>query len=1049
MKNNLLKISKTTQKHKKQIKITIREKEAINTWYKKYKTNDLTDEVSNYPNFQKYILEKLLGYKHETDFKFEYSLSGKHVEFMILKNGEPYIPIELKGTNTNLDKSSHGLSAVEQASNYASKKSSIEWYIVSNYHEFRLYNKKSQDKYIQFTIEDLQHDHEKLKEFILVFSKKSTLETNILNQLYDDTGLFPEEINLENEFYKLYNQTRQMLIKELQKNNQLDKDKAIEYAQLILNRYMFICFCEDKDLLPENTSTDEILTPIRRKVLAINTIWNRLNELFYFINNGNPDNDITGYNGGLFKEDLSHLKIRDKIEENSIYDDIKVKWSFPEQEHIIDHELKHYHNINPIYRNLLIISSFDFNTDLTENILGHIFENSIADLEELKNEKESKRKKEGVYYTPEYITKYICENTIIPYLSNQDNNTIESLIKEHSNNLSELENKLHNIKILDPACGSGAFLNKATDTLLNIHKAIFNLKHKDSDNLDKEFDNIDNRRDILLNNIYGVDLNHESIEITKLGLFLKVCKKGIKLPDLDKNIKCGNSLIDNPEYTDKPFKWEEEFPEIFKNGGFDIVIGNPPYVFIRGKNFSSSEKKYFNEHYGKNIDKNKKKGKNRQTGKINLFTLFLEKSIKLLKNKGELGFILPNNLLRTTTYEVTRNFILNCCKINSIVDLSKGVFDKVTASTIILLLVKENDKKLIENNKIKIVSNISEINSNIIDYMISQRIFWKNESYVFNIYVSETIFNIFEKIRTNSIFLSTLTKFITAGIATSKGKDKYISKSKESDLYKKYIEGKDLNRYYIDYKGKYILYDKDVLHRARSEEIFLASEKILIQRISGGKQVIKAAYDDEQYYTFNSINNIILKDNCDIDYKYLLALFNSNLLNIYYILNFSNKSDLTVNISSTYLQQLPIYPATKEKQTPIINLVESIIEKNIEFNKEIKSFHKYLLSDFSVAKINNKLTKYYELNFEDLYKEVKKQNKQITRKEKDKLEKEYTLSIEIIVPLQKEIKKIDNEIDQLVYELYDLTPEEINIIEKSLQKTLKKLEKTNKDITKK
>nr|WP_054858991.1 DNA methyltransferase [Methanobacterium formicicum] len=131
---------------------------------------------------------------------------------------------------------------------------------------------------------------------------------------------------------------------------------------------------------------------------------------------------------------------------------------------------------------------------------------------------------------------------------------------------------------MDPACGSGAFLNKASDILLEIHQAIHKEQYKEDKTLMPYFDNIKERRKILLNNIYGVDLNEESVEITKLSLFLKVCRKGLKLPNLDNNIKCGNSLIDDPKYTDKPFRWEKEYTEICSSGGFDIVIGNPPYV---------------------------------------------------------------------------------------------------------------------------------------------------------------------------------------------------------------------------------------------------------------------------------------------------------------------------------------------------------------------------------------------------------------------------------------------------------------------------------------
>ncbi|MDR3063667.1 MAG: hypothetical protein LBU40_05975, partial [Methanobrevibacter sp.] len=308
MKNNLLRLRNALSKHGKQLEIKHKHKESLTRWYKKYKTGDLNDEVPNYPLFQKCILEKLLGYKYDEDFKFEYPLGQKHVEFMILKDNEPYIAIELKGTDIDLTKSYGGLSAVEQASNYASKKSTIEWYIVSNYYEFRLYNANTQHNYILFTLDDLKHDNRKFKEFLLIFSKESILNKGILNKLLDKKGLFAQDFNIEDEFYKLYSETRSMLIKELEYSNDINKNTAISKAQLILNRYIFICFCEDKDLLPDNTTNDEILTPIRRKVLAVNTLWNRLNELFYFINNGNEENDITAFNGGLFKEDISYLR---------------------------------------------------------------------------------------------------------------------------------------------------------------------------------------------------------------------------------------------------------------------------------------------------------------------------------------------------------------------------------------------------------------------------------------------------------------------------------------------------------------------------------------------------------------------------------------------------------------------------------------------------------------------------------------------------------------------------------------------------------------------
>lgn len=282
MDNRLLRLRK---KKLLDIKISTKIKSAINEWYKKYQLGELEDEVRNYLNFENIILKKLLDYKND-DFDFEYPLDGRSVEFMILKDNEPYIAIELKGTKTKDLTKKYGekYSAVEQASNYASKKSTIEWYIVSNYYEFRLYNKKSQNNYISFNLDDFKpneydYDEERIKQFLSIFSKEAVLEKDYLHRVYDSKGLFPEDFNLENEFYKLYNETRLMFIKELEETNHLNRHEAIEYAQIILNRYIFICFCEDKDLCQTITTSDEY-NSIRRKVLAISTIWNRLNELF-------------------------------------------------------------------------------------------------------------------------------------------------------------------------------------------------------------------------------------------------------------------------------------------------------------------------------------------------------------------------------------------------------------------------------------------------------------------------------------------------------------------------------------------------------------------------------------------------------------------------------------------------------------------------------------------------------------------------------------------------------------------------------------------------
>lgn len=476
MKNTLFNNSTIDQaiaKNEKNLKVNHSQKESILWWCGKLDNNELVDEKRNYLNFSEKILRNLLNYSNDVDYKHEVNLNNQFVEFVLYKNDEPYVIIELKGSKTSLDKKVNNESPVQQGFRYVSLKSSIKWIILSNYEEIRLYNQDTQNKCVSFKFNELKNE-ENLKRFLLIFSKEFLLE-NKVDELYKNTKFI--EKNFEKEFYNLYSETRLMLIKELESTSELERDEAIAIAQLILNRYIFICFAEDLGLLPSEISVDTILTPIEHKNLHKNTLINRLNELFIYLNEGNTVKGINEFNGGLFEKDLSNIKIRDIVEDQlSFFKDCSKKWNFTEYANEINNKIGDDYNdlINPIFRNLLIISSFNFKSELDVNILGHIFENSIGDLEDLKEGTDKgRRKKDGVFYTPDHITDYICKNTIIPHLSKDERvNTVPELINQYfGSEIDELDQKLKNIKILDPACGSGAFLNKATDLLLEIHRA--------------------------------------------------------------------------------------------------------------------------------------------------------------------------------------------------------------------------------------------------------------------------------------------------------------------------------------------------------------------------------------------------------------------------------------------------------------------------------------------------------------------------------------------------------------------------------------------------
>ena len=568
----------------------------------------------------------------------------------------------------------------------------------------------------------------------------------------------------------------------------LSRVEAVHYAQLILNRYIFVCFAEDLGLLPGQITIDTIHRPIRFRDLRGDEIWHRINGLFRDIRDGNKERKVYPYDGVLFDENLKDIQIRDLIEDPHFFRDTYQKWKFEGYDIDIQGLITPYgDSLNPVYKNLLRISQFDFASDLDVNILGHIFENSIGDLEDLKKDTRGRRKKDGIYYTPEYITDYICRNTILPYLSKSgEANTVKTLIDEYyGSGIEELDHKLKEIKILDPACGSGAFLNKAADVLLEVHKAIHQKKYKDKQDLSPFFDNINQRREILLKNIYGVDLNPESVEITKLSLFLKVCRKDLKLPNLNNNIKCGNSLIDDPEFTDKPFNWNKEYKEIIDNGGFDIVIGNPPYV--RQEQIKEI-KPYLKENYLV------------YTGVADLYVYFFEKGLKLLKHKGMFAFIVSNKFTRAQYGKPLRNFILKYHLMEYNDYTGKNVFMDATVDPCIIIIKKE---PYIPSLTVK-VNNRFHLDQTRLN----------EDSWVFE---RPEVLDLKDKINKQgtkikdingiNIYYGIKTGFNEAFIITKEIKDKLIqSDPKNKEIIKPILRGRDIKKWTINYQELYLLY---------------------------------------------------------------------------------------------------------------------------------------------------------------------------------------------------------------------------------------------------
>ena len=983
------------------------EKDPVCDWIRKLNNNELEDEKKNYGNFLIIILERLLGYEIE-DIAYENDpgSEGRPVEFTFKKGDKEYVVVELKGTKTvDLNKRyNRSQSAIEQVTNYASIKEETQWAFVSNYNEFRLFNPSFREKYISFKFKSLT-DPEVLKKFLLIFSKFSLIEEDIPQTLLKETRIIERE--LEDEFYQLFSETRLMLIKELEYSSEdIDRVEAIRLAQLILNRYIFICFAEDLKLIPSETTADVLLTPIEKKNLFEFTMWDRLNELFRFMDKGNEIRGIGAFNGGLFKENLRHLEIRDFIEDLSFFDDCYKKWKFEEKYDEMTNLLGEYKDkLNPIYKNLLVISSFDFGSELSVNILGHIFENSIGDIEELKEEidkdkTKEKQKKDGIFYTPEYITDYICRITILPYLSIGGNaNNIHELIKEYENgnNLTELDRKLKEIKIIDPACGSGAFLNKSVDVLFEIHQALHDSMYANDDSLDQYFDSLESRKQIISDNIYGVDINEESVEITKLSLFLKLASntgitKGFKLPNLDKNIRCGNSLIDDEKIVEtKAFNWKEEFKEIFDNGGFDIVVGNPPY----GAKLPKEEKDFLNKNYIKG-------------GSETAISFIKMSKDKLLKSKGRLGFIIPKAFTYASNYNSIQADVLK--NIELVIDCGK-VWKNVKLEQVIFILTKDFsiDNYLIgvrDEETFKILDNLPKDSYNEFKLILNG--------------INSLELDLARKIKKSGAFLSDIS-------SNQRG----IIKSNFSDFGEfKYIGGKQIQRDGIqDIRGFSNDFDDKAVIRDNS--VLVQGIVAHIQKPTDHIKITACIPQYKDYLIVDNINQITISE--PYQNHLVWALLNSNLINWYCYRFIYGKAIRTMRFDNPVTSRIPLPSLEKDLVEILINKSKKLDENYLKLRESRSKFFNRLNNHFKGVKINKNLNNFEKIDFNKFLKILSNQGFKLSLKKEDEWEDYFNYHKQNCLELYDENKSLESEINKLIYELYELTEEEINIIEESLK----------------
>ncbi|MDX2212265.1 MAG: DNA methyltransferase [Oculatellaceae cyanobacterium bins.114] len=523
-------------------------------------------EVSLHGAFLNDIFQTVLGYRSVTqgnganwEIHAEPSIVGRGAAdaalgFFAPSDRQIIAPIELKGAMTDLDrgKSRNQLSPVDQGWSYADYIPGCQWVIVSNYRETRLYHRNETKAYYErFLLADLS-DREVFKRFYYLLCRQNFLPfkggasaTSVIDRLLKESKEAQEDIT--DQLYRDYSEIRQLLVNDFIRTQQIAPQQEllmIEKAQKLLDRILFIAFCEDRGLLPKDTLKDayEAKNPYNPQ-----PIWKNYTALFSWIDQGNGDRQppIPGYNGGLFQRDLI-------LDEQITVPDLRCE------------KLKN-------------LTRYDFDTEVSVDILGHIFEQSITDLEKLKaektgqeygkqDEKKGKRKTQGIYYTPAWVTQYIVEAALGGYLKQQEQRIHQQLADyvERSPQLSHTDpanglsvefwqtyqQALNTIRVIDPACGSGAFLIAAFDYLMQEHERVN--RHLEELGVEaQDLANID--RTLLTQNLFGVDLSSESVEITKLSLWLKTAVPGKTLTDLDHNIKVGNSIVADASVTERAF----------------------------------------------------------------------------------------------------------------------------------------------------------------------------------------------------------------------------------------------------------------------------------------------------------------------------------------------------------------------------------------------------------------------------------------------------------------------------------------------------------------
>src|SRR3989344_2119943 len=837
----------------------------------------------------------------------ESQLQGR-VDYGFYLNGRIKFYVEAKSLKADI----HNEDYAKQAIRYSWNKG-VDWAILTDFESLKVFycQDPTQSLFSKLVFEI------KFDEFIdrldqLWLLSKESFNTNKLDEYAIQHGKKLQKISVGDQLYKHLNECRKLLIEKLGVWNGIkDRNLLDEGVQRLLDRLIFIRVAEDRGIEPPT------LIPLVRA-------W---------------QNDKKGKT--IYESMIDKFRELDSIYNSSLFTEHPFeKWD--ESPGVTENVIEILQGKAGYYEYDFKVMPADVLGAVYENYLGHRLAQSEKGVTADKDSK--KRKEQGIYYTPEFIVDYIVKNTLKPVL-------------DRCRSIDDIKR----IKVLDPACGSGSFLIKALE--------VINDKYKEFGNKGDEYTKIT----ILLENIYGVDLDEQAIEITRLNLLLNTLEKRMQLPKLDKNIRNGNSLISGTEdelrkyfgknYRDKkPFNWEEKFPEVFKQGGFDVIIGNPPYINaiqlkeIAGENVKDFWKEKFQS----------------AKGTYDIYILFFEQALKICRKDGYVSFITPNKYLSSPYGESLRKFIADNFILEKILNVSDLKIFLGPSVYPVITIIKNN--KPPSSYQIITEKALTDDLSNIKNAKIDSNILKKMPEYLWGPILSENI-KIINKVFSNNFSLGEVSE--VQATSTAAEADEFSQYIDENKVGLPIINSGTIDRYATSYgmttfqntrkqlqepypDGSKIGYKRKNLYN---------SPKILIAKLA---LKVEGFLD---YGKFASINtNCIHSPKSGSSLEYLAAIVNSKLISFVYSEIFSGlkMGGGYFQFQAPQLRVLPIAKATEDQQRELIKLVHKIINLKKVFQSTPKDSNKSL-------------------------------------------------------SLDEEIERIDRKIDEEVYKLYGLTPEEIAI----------------------